>query len=158
MVDLVWGSSSNPETNKILKEWAEQIIWPNGRNFAGDTVTMGVVDGENLIGVIVFHNYDRDAKIIEYSGASNTPNWLQGKSLLAMFAYPFEELGCQMVITRNSEHNTRLHRQLTAYGHTSHRIERIRGVNEAEFVWTLTKEQWASNKFMKRLERLQNGQ
>ena len=149
MSNLVWGGAANSEQNRIMADWAANIIWGDERRFS-DCTTMGVVEDDKLIGVMVFHNYDPHAQVVEYSGASCSAMWLTRASLGAMFGYIFEGMGCQMAVTRNSEHNKRLHRQLDAYGHTPHRIERLRGPDESEIIWTLTQESWAANKFNRR--------
>ena len=64
-----------------------------------------------------------------------------------MFAYPFEHLGCQMTVTRNSARNRRLHRQLSAYGFQSFLVPRLRGRAEDEMIWTLTDDEWRANGF-----------
>src|SRR5690606_2224075 len=78
------------------------------------------------------------AGAIEVSGAADTPRWLTKKVLWEMFAYPFEHLGCQIVVMRVSTENTRLHRILTAYGFECYRIPRLRGRHEDELIFTLT--------------------
>jgi len=78
------------------------------------------------------------------------PKWYGRHLLELFFGYPFEQLGCQMVITRNSEHNTRLHRQLKTYGFQCYPIPRGRGRDEAEMLWTLTEEQWRASPFMRK--------
>ena len=148
MIKLHWGGKRNAAENQIMADFAANLIWPDGRKF-GECTTLGMIEDDVLIGVAVFHNYDPVAKTIEYSGASKSERWLTKKSVRAIFSYMFDDIGCQMVVTRNSERNTRLHRQLEAYGHQPHRIERLRGVTEAEIVWTLTREQWNGNKFNK---------
>lgn len=145
---IVWGGDSNPEENKAMARWAAAIIWPDGRQF-GECTTMGVFNGTEVVGVMVFHNYDPVAATIEYSGASTSPRWQTARTNAAMFDYMFNQIGCQMVVTRNSEHNKRLHRQLLNYGHRPHFIERLRGRDEGEIVWTLTKERWEANGFHK---------
>jgi len=146
--DLVWGGEVNQAENRIMADWAARIIWGDDSEFDRCT-TMGVVRSKQLIGVMVFHNYSAQAKTIEYSGASTDPRWLSRVTVRSMFDYMFGQLGCQLVLTRNSERNTRLHRQLRALNHSPHRIERLRGENEAEIVWTLTREAWQESRILK---------
>ena len=151
MFDIYWASSKdNPEDHDALCKWASDNIWDDGALLNRVDTSMGVIDNGILIAVMVYHNYDPKAGVIEYSGAATDSKWLSSKVLYEMFSYPFEQLGCQMVVTRNSEKHTKLHRQLTAYGHEEHRVERLYGPDEAAIIWTLTKEDWLNNKFMKR--------
>lgn len=120
----------------------------NDNHWGGPYVATGFLDAEQrLVGGVVYHNYSAEKGVIEFSGASVSPKWYGRNMLHVMFSYPFDQLECQMIFTRNSELNTRLHRQLKAYGFDLHRIERGRGRNEAEMLWTLTDEQWRNSRF-----------
>lgn len=133
--------------NEEVARFVASLIPGMERGF-GDCTAIGVLDAqEQLVAGIVYHNYNPEAGVIEFSGASLTPKWYGRHLLDLFFGYPFEQLGCQMVVTRNSEHNTRLHRQLRAYGFRCHPIPRGRGRDEAEMIWTLTEEDWQANGF-----------
>lgn len=108
---------------------------------------MGVFDDEKLIAVILWNNYQPEAGVIEFHGAGLTPRWLTRSVLRQMFEYPFEKIGCQMVVTRNSVTNRRLHRILKAYGFKDFPIPRLRGREEGEIIWTLTDDDWRKNGF-----------
>lgn len=145
---IVWGGGANQGLNRALGEWcAAQIGQP--RPFQEPYVTMGVFDDANLIAVILYNNFQPEAGVIEFHGAGTTPRWLSRPVLKAMFEYPFEQLGCQMVVTRNSERHTRLLRILTAYGFDHVLIPRLRGRDEGERIYWLTEEAWRSNGFHK---------
>ena len=111
--------------------------------------------GKKLIGGMVYHNYHPEHEVMEMSGASDDPRWLTNETLHQLFAYPFNQVGCQLVIMRVSERNKRLERILVSYGFKCYTIPRLRGRNEAERLWTLTDDDWRNNKFEKRY---QNGQ
>jgi RimJ/RimL family protein N-acetyltransferase len=144
----VWASDrDNAAANQVHAQWASWRIWGSADGF-GPCVTMGVLnDAAQLVAVMVYHNFDRKAGLIEISGAGDNPEWLKRHVLREMFAYPFAELGCQIVVMRVSERNTRLHRILTAYGFTSYKIARLRGRHEDEIVFTLTDDDWRNNRF-----------
>lgn len=107
---------------------------------------MGVFDSGNLAAVILYNNFQPEAGVIEFHGASTTPRWLTRPVLKAMFSYPFDQLGCQMVVTRNSERHTRLLRILTALGFDHVLIPRLRGREEGERIFWMTEETWRANK------------
>lgn len=133
--------------SETVSKFVASLIPGMERGF-GECTAIGVLDEENrLIGGVVYHNYNPEAGIIEFSGASLSRKWYGRHMLEVFFSYPFDQLKCQMVITRNSEKNTRLHRQLKVYGFTLYRIKRGRGRNEDEMLWTLTEEDWRANRF-----------
>jgi len=144
----VWAGGASPELNRAIGEFVADRVWRDGRRF-GEHTSMGVEQGGRIVAGVIFHNYDPWAGVIEISGASDTPRWLTRPVLYAMYAYPFDQLGCQMVVQRNSEHNARLNSILRRYGFDEYRIRRGRGRNEDELVFTLTDNQWRSNGFHK---------
>lgn len=146
MIRTLWAGADNPQVNDALAAWcARQIGLP--RPFEAPYVTMGVFEDDALIAVILFNGFNPEAGVIEFHGAGISPRWLTRATLREMFAYPFEQVGCQMVVTRNSARNTRLHRQLAAYGFSRFLIPRLRGRDEGEIIWTLTVEDWRANGF-----------
>lgn len=109
---------------------------------------MAVVnDANTIIAVMVFYDYDKDAGVIQISGAADTPRWLTRPILKEMFGYAFNEVGCQAVVMRVDPDNTRLHRILTAYGFTMHRLPRLRGRDKDECLFVLYDDVWRGNGF-----------
>lgn len=146
MIHTLWGSDDNSEVNDALAVWcAGQIGLP--RPFERPYTTMGVFNDTALIAVVVYNNFNPEAGVIEFHGAGISPRWLARPVLKEMFAYPFEQIGCQNVVTRNSANNKRLHRQLKAYGFKHVTIPRLRGRDEAECIFWLTEEAWRANGF-----------
>lgn len=147
-MNVIWSSGREPELNEALGNWCAAHIGLS-RPFEQPFTTMGVFDGETLLAVIVFNNLHTDAGVIEIHGAAETPRWLPRHVLYQMFSYPFDQLGCQSVIMRVSERNTRLLRILTAYGFENVTIPRLRGRDEGERIFWLTDDAWRSNRFHK---------
>lgn len=115
---------------------------------------MGVLDGDGLIAVMLFNNYHPQEGVIEIHGAATDKRWLNRITLKAMFSFPFEQLGCQLVVMRVSERNGMwngrgIHRFLKAYGFKDYRIPRLRGRDEDEIIYTLTDDDWRANGFHK---------
>jgi|TARA_R100001086_G_scaffold225289_2_gene143552 RimJ/RimL family protein N-acetyltransferase len=138
---LLYGHS-----NDVERFVASQV--PNCPEGFGNCQAIGVVDkGGKLVAGWVWHDWNPSAEIMEFSGASITPRWMTRKILHQLFAYAFELVGCQMIVTRNSETNTRLHRQLTRFGFDRINIPRLFGRSENGVVWTLTEEQWKAGEF-----------
>lgn len=114
----------------------------------GPCYGIGIINDEGLlVAGWVYHGWDVPAQTIEFSGASITPKWMTRQILHELFSYAFDFLGCQMVMTRNSAHNTRLHRQLSAYGFTRHDVPRLFGRQEDGVVWFLTDDQFRASRF-----------
>lgn len=150
-MEVVWGGPAGSRLNQRLSRWASSRIW--GRNktetLPGPNVCMGVMAGADLIAVMVYHNYDPGAGVIEISGAATSKRWLTRPVLAEMFRYPFETAGCQLVVMRVSadKAQNRLGRMLLAYGFARVLIPRLRGRDEGEWIYTLTDDAWRSNKF-----------
>lgn len=145
-MNILWGDSRNPEINDNLGMWLSlQIGLP--RHFEQPYSTMGVFDGPDLMACILYNNWQPEAGVIEMHGATTSARWLTRPVLAEMFAYPFEQLGCQTVVMRVSANDRRLARILKAYGFHRHLIPRLRGRHEDEVLYTLTDDDWRLNGF-----------
>lgn len=114
----------------------------------GPCQAIGVIDGEGrLVAGWVWHGWDPAAETMEFSGAAITSKWMTRAILQELFSYAFERVGCQMVMTRNSTDNKRLHRQLAAYGFTRWDVPRLFGRNEDGVFWTLLDDDWKASRF-----------
>ena len=114
----------------------------------GPCQAIGVINDDGLlIAGWVWHGWDPSAETMEFSGASLTPHWMTKDILHKLFSYAFDEVGCQMVLTRNSARNKRLHRQLNRYGFTRWDVPRLFGRAENGVFWTLTDDDWRANNF-----------
>lgn len=111
---------------------------------------MGIYRGPDLIGVTVFHHLNREDGVMEISGASTSAKWLPRKVLFEKFSYVFDQHGCQLCVMRVSEHNARMIAVAKKYGFTGHLIPRLRGRDEAEWIFTLADDEWRESRFHKR--------
>lgn len=150
MISTLWGSAENPEVNDGLAMWCAQKVGLD-RGFAPPFTTMGVFNGPELIGVTVFHNFQPKEGVIEISGASASARWLPRKVLFEKFSYVFEQLRCQLCVMRVSERNDRMIAVARKYGFTGHLIPRLRGHDEAEWIFTLADNDWQESRFHKRI-------
>lgn len=142
-MNLVFGQ------DKAVGDWIASQLGQSG--FAGYFMcAIGVVDNGNLIGGTAFHNYYPKEGVIEMTSASINSRWLNRAMLKAIFTYVFEFLGCQMVVMRVSEHNSRMLNIADRFNFDLYTIPRLRGKNEAEVVCTLTNDQWRSSRFNRR--------
>lgn len=141
-----FGPNAVPEANRYVGDFASRIIWGEEGRFP-PYCSMGVFRDNDLIGAAIYTNWDRDSGVIELSLASKESRWLSRPVMQAMFHLPFNELGCQMVVTRTSEHNKTALRMNRAFGFTDHVIPRLRGRDEAEHIMTLTDDDWRKSRF-----------
>lgn len=149
-MDIVWGGSKNPQERNAMAAWCASHIWPDKphKQF-GECVTMGVMHRGEPIACMVFHDWEPDAGVIEFSGAAISQRWITRQTLKAMFDYPFVTLGVQLLVTRNSAkgHQSHLHRMLNSYGFKSQTIRRLFGRDEDCLLWTMTDDEWRASKF-----------
>jgi len=133
----------------LVSDFVAQNIPGCERGFT-NCKAIGVLGQAGLIAGVIYHNWAPEAGVIEMSCAATDPRWLTKTILHTIFAYPFEGVGCQMVVTRVSENNGRMVRIFRALGFGEHLIPRLRGRNESEFIFTLTIEAWQSLPIFKR--------
>ena len=128
--------------------WVADRIPGCDRGF-GENKTIHVIDGDQIIAGLVFHNWQPEAKVIEISSVAVDPRWMQRGVMRQLMRYPFDELKCQMVVARISVKNIRARRLWKALGSKEYIIPRLRGRNEGEAILTLTNEAWGKSKFMR---------
>src|SRR5688572_17234288 len=93
-----------------------------GERGFGNCKGIGVWRDGRLVAGMVFHNWNPENGVIEISSAADDSRWLTSAVRHKMFSYPFEEIGCQMVVLRVAESNGRMVRIARAYGFTGHLI------------------------------------
>lgn len=134
-MDMLYGH------NEAVAAWVAAHIPGCERGF-DKPVAIGVIENERLIGGTVFHNWNPEAGAIEMSSAGTSPRWLSRKMLKAIFGYVFDQIGCQIVVMRVSERNARMVDIAERFGFSGTLIPRLRGRDEAEWIFTLTDDQW----------------
>lgn len=141
---LVWGGAANPVDNAAIAHFVASHITGCDRGFENFT-TLGLVDQDRLVAGVVFHNFAPEAGVIELSSASTSKRWLTRPMLKGMFGYPFDQIGCQMVVLRVSERNAVMIEIAERFGFKAYRIPRLRGRDEAEILFTLTDDDWRAH-------------
>lgn len=127
---------------------ASLITFEPGFDF-GECTAVGVDHDGHLIGGFVFNNWSPAAGVIEVSFAGIGRRWLTRSVLYAVFAYAFDQLGCQMVCSRTPARLKHAARIARAYGFCQVTIPRLFGRDEDGIISTLTAEDWRSNGFHK---------
>lgn len=126
---------------------AERVGKPTG---FGPCRAFEVVSRDARVAGFVFHGYDPASGVIEVSAASTNPRWLSRRLLREIGDYAFGVANCQLVVARTSARNLRARDIACRAGFTEHVIPRMRGVDEAESVMTLTRETWSAHKLRSR--------
>lgn len=149
MLEYAWCADGS-EDHAAVSKWVSLHSFGVPDNTWPDSTSLGILKDRKPIAGFVFHDFKPSAGTVQYSGASTTPEWGNGASLHQIFSYMFDGLGCQMVMTGNSERNTGLHRLLERLSHKKHIIERAWDRETALYFWTLTREDWLQNRLMRR--------
>lgn len=108
---------------------------------------VGVLDHRGMVVAgVVFHNWSPEAEVIEVSAAATDPRWARPAILTELFAYPFDLMGCRMVVARISEDNTRARKLWRAFGAHEYVIPDLRGDGVAECLMTLKASDWKKSR------------
>ena len=114
----------------------------------GPATALGIVDkhGE-LAAAFVFHDWDPEAGVIQLSAASVNRRWMSRAVIRDILAYPFKDLGCQMVVGRTDPDLTHLLRIWRRLGAEVYNIPRLRGRDKAEALVCLTDDAFNASDF-----------
>jgi len=80
---------------------------PNCRPFDGNIATMPMLRGGEMVGAVIFHNYDARARNVEVAIAADTPRWLSRERLELIFDVAFNQIGVRRITARVDTSNTR---------------------------------------------------
>lgn len=133
-----------PAMNAQVADFVSRLCFGSAGAFERFS-TMGVFDGGALIGGTVYHNWHPEAGVMELSSAATSRRWLQPHVIRALFAFPFDMMGAQMVAMRVSERNTGMVAIAKRFGFDGVMIPRLRGRAEAEWIFTLTDDVWRAH-------------
>ena len=147
MIETVYHSpTASPVQNKIVGDFVSAIVF-GAPDCLDKYCTMGVHQDGKLIAGTVYHNYHPKEGVIELTSASTSKRWLTRQVINAMFALPFDCLGCQLTVLRVSERNTGMCKIARKFGFTETYIPRLRGRDEGEYIFCLTDDQWAASPY-----------
>ncbi|HKY52807.1 MAG TPA: GNAT family N-acetyltransferase [Anaerolineales bacterium] len=140
MSEIVYGDPTIDgwvATNLGLRKWA-------------DSYSIANVKDRFILGASVLHNWYPETGIVEITSFSESPRWMSRKMINAVFGYAFDTLKCQMVVLRVSEINTRMINIAKGLGFEGYLIPRLRGKNEAEWIFCLTDDDWARSPYRRK--------
>jgi RimJ/RimL family protein N-acetyltransferase len=118
-------------------------IWGKPRDMPGDTIIVSVDGKGDAQGAAIFQNYDAKHDTIEISAAGIASRWLSRAVLFEMFAYPFNQLGCQAVVLQCDPADAIMARIAGAYGFKRYDIPHLRTL------YVLSADDWRANGFHK---------
>jgi RimJ/RimL family protein N-acetyltransferase len=139
--------------DEAVADFVRQLVPSCRTRGFGRCKAIGVMDNDGaLIAGLVYHNYDPDAEVIEISAAALPRQyWMTRETLYRMYAYPFLEVGCQMVVQRIEASDERQQRMMAAFDFMLIRVPRMLGRDKDGVLCLLTYEDWIANKFNRRL-------
>jgi RimJ/RimL family protein N-acetyltransferase len=154
MLDYVYGN------DQAVAHFVAQLI-PRcrDRGFGPNCKAIGVIEIDDkgigtLIGGVVYHNWDPDSEVIEMSSAALPgKNWVTRETLRRIYTYPFDQVGCQMVIKRVMLDNERMLAIFARMGCTFYKVHRMFGRDHDGVLVTLTREAWRDNRIARRIMR-----
>ena len=141
---LYFTESHMPEMNRTVADFVSVQCFGVPGEFE-KFASMGVFSDARLIGGVVYHEWQPDAGVMQLSAAGVTPKWLAPQVIRAMFDFPFRWNGAQMVVLRVSERNERMVSIARRFGFEGIRVPRLRGRDEAEWLFTMTDDAWAAH-------------
>ena len=144
---MIWAQRGDSNFD-LLRSALSHHIWGEPREIAGDTI-LAVTIGDDVVGLVAFHNYDAAAETMEISAAAETPRWLSRRVLKEIFGYIFDQCECQAAIMRCDPEDVTMYRIASAYGFNRYDIPRLRGRDKSEAIYILSEEDWRSNGFHK---------
>lgn len=142
-MQVVWANAGH-SMHEAIGEFVSFRLYGHPGAFR-DYTAMGVFQDGTMIAGLVYYDYDRQAGVIQISGASDSARWLTKPVLWEMFAFCFREIGCQSVVMRVDPSNERLGSMLKRYGFRDHRLPRLRGRDRDDIIYILHDNVWESN-------------
>lgn len=142
MIHCVYGH------DEVIAQFVAQLI-PScrERGFSKAMKAIGVVNDRTLVAGFVYHNWEPDAGVIEISCAALPGSrWLTRRTIFDLYAYPFLQCECQMVVGRVDAENEQLLRQMAALNYSMIRVPRMLGRDHDGVLCLLTVEDWMNNK------------
>lgn len=144
-MEIIWGTT--PELNQFYRGWCALRVFNNqASEFDRAYKCFGVHNKGRLVAVVVYHNWDVDAGVVEISGAADSKLWLTRPVIQTLYDYAFVDLKCQMIVQRIPDRQRAMQRIFRAMGYNVYHIPRLAGPNEGTSLGTFTTEQWATHR------------
>lgn len=135
----------NPLENAFVADWVAKHIpgMIGGGDFGLLPQTFGILDGQNqLVGGVVFHNFNPRYKSIEVSCASTSPKWLTRKVICAIFNYPFDQLQVGRVTAITPKRSAGVRRFIETFGFKREGVARKGFGTDDAIVYGMLENEW----------------
>ena len=109
--------------------------------------SMAVFHGDQMVAGTLFYDWDPLAGVLQLSSASTDRRWLTRRVVRAMFHMAFDMIGAQLAVLRVSERNAGMVEIAQRFGFRGVLIPRLRGRDEAEWLFTLTDDDWRASRW-----------
>lgn len=138
---LVSGPFSQPIAAWVGEQIGHGMDW-------GPCEAIGVVDkDDNLIGGVVFNNYQPQYGNIEVSFAAIRANWLTSHLVTGILRYAFDQLGCIRITSATPKRNRRARQFLQKFGFKHEGTIRRAYGNDDAIISGLLASEWAVHRF-----------
>ena len=131
--------------DQFVTDWLKDKV-PGCSDGWDNYTAIGMHDGDNLIGGVVYSNWNPNFGIVELAAAATSPRWLTRRTLSDIFIFPFEVLKVRLCLLNVSETNHRMRSIAERAGFTPHLIPDLRADGEGNIVYTLHKRDWDAGK------------
>lgn len=111
--------------------------------------SMGIFEGADLVAGVVYHNWHRHERVLEFSGAGINGKWMSRRVLAECFGFAFNMMKARLVVLRIAESNGYMRELARKFGFTETVIPRIIADDEAECIFTISADEWAACRFNK---------
>ena len=138
---LVSGPFSQPVAHWVGEQIGKDIEW-------GPCEAIGVADEEdNLIGGVVFSNYQPHFGNIEVSFASIRRDWLTPRLITGILSYPFSQLGVRRITCLSPKRNRSARQFLKKFGFVEEGNIRGGFGTDDMIISGLLASEWAGHRF-----------
>jgi RimJ/RimL family protein N-acetyltransferase len=138
----VYASQSHlPDLNAQIGAFVSNICF-GGSDQIERYCSMAVLHGDQMVAGTLYHNWHPESGVIELTSASTDRRWLTRPVVRAMFHMAFDMVGAQLAVLRVSERNTDMVEIARRFGFRGVLIPRLRGRDEAEWLFTLPDNVW----------------
>jgi RimJ/RimL family protein N-acetyltransferase len=146
MVPVYATYSDKPQLNQAAGDFVSLHVLGEPGRFER-YCSMSVIHDGKIVAATLFHGWHPKEGVIELSSASTNKRWLTKPVIRAMFRMPFDIIGAQLAVLRVSERNQVMIDIANRFGFTGYLIPRLRGRDEAEWIFTYSEEQWRTSRY-----------
>ena len=146
MTPVFASQTKDPELNEAAGAFVSQLCF--GRPDAIEKFcSMAVFHYGHMVAGTLFYDWDPQSGVLQLSSASTDRRWLTRPVVRAMFSMAFDLIGAQLAILRVAETNHNMVEIAQRFGFDGVLIPRMRGRDEAEWLFTLTDDAWRASRW-----------